>query len=224
MPAPVIVISTTKGGAGKTTLALCLCAQWHVQGHRIRLIDADPQESLASVIGDAKMPMDIECEPDHQRLTGRIEAMKPDCDRLIVDTAGFQNRTALYAMAAADLVLIPCRTARVDIDQLIKTYGLVRQIERTPERGGRPLPMRAVITQANPRTQVAAWTRQALAESEVPLMKTEVANRAIYQEISFTGDLPALTAPDSPAAGEIRRLTAGIDSLLAASGVPMPGG
>lgn len=215
MSAPVIVIATTKGGAGKTTLALCLSAQWHVQGLQVGLLDADPQESLASVIGDARLPITIRCEPDHQKLNGAIDALRATCDRLIVDTAGFQNRTALYAMAASDLVLIPCRTARVDIDQLVKTFGLVQQIQNTPERGGRPLPLRAVITQANPRTQVAAWTRQALAQAEVPMMKTEVANRAIYQEISFTGDLPALIAPTSPAAGEIRRLTAEIDTLLA---------
>ena len=217
MTGSVIVISTTKGGAGKTTLALCLAAQWHTDKKSVGVIDADPQESLASVIGDAKMPIGLHAEPGHEKLTAAVAELRGKYDRLIVDTAGFQNRTALYAMAEADLVLIPCRTARVDIDQLVKTYKLIREIERTPERGGRPLTLRAVVTQANPRTMVAAWTRKALDEAGIPMTKTEVSNRAIYQEISFTGDLPALTAPTSPAASEIRRLAREVDKILDAA-------
>ena len=210
----VVVISTTKGGAGKTTLALCLATQWHMLGTRIGLIDADPQESLASVIGDATLPISTTCETDWQKLPILIAEMRHNYNRLIIDTAGFTNRTALYAMAMADLVLIPCRTARTDIDQLRRTYKLIKQIETTPERRGRALPLRAVITQANLRTQVIVWTRQALLESKIPTLNVEIANHAIYQEISFTGNLPALTAPTSPAAEEIRKLTAEIDALL----------
>jgi cellulose biosynthesis protein BcsQ len=42
----VIVLATSKGGAGKTTLATCLAAHWYNMGMKIAVIDADPQGSI----------------------------------------------------------------------------------------------------------------------------------------------------------------------------------
>jgi len=44
----VITLATSKGGAGKSTLARSLAAHWFNLGHKPALVDADPQRSLAS--------------------------------------------------------------------------------------------------------------------------------------------------------------------------------
>ena len=44
----VITLATSKGGAGKSTLARSLAAHWFALGHRPALVDADPQRSLAN--------------------------------------------------------------------------------------------------------------------------------------------------------------------------------
>ena len=44
----VLTVATPKGGTGKSTLARCLAAHWFALGHKSALIDADPQQTLAS--------------------------------------------------------------------------------------------------------------------------------------------------------------------------------
>ena len=48
---PVISIATLKGGTAKTTTAASLAAALHRKGHRVLLIDSDPQSNLTYSLG-----------------------------------------------------------------------------------------------------------------------------------------------------------------------------
>jgi chromosome partitioning protein len=50
-PCPVVVIASGKGGTGKTTVALALADVWARRGHRVALLDADPQAGATTVAG-----------------------------------------------------------------------------------------------------------------------------------------------------------------------------
>ena len=71
----VITLATSKGGAGKSTLARSLAAHWFALGHRPALVDADPQRSLANRYdpnGRLKVPVIAEPEEDQLELLGRL--------------------------------------------------------------------------------------------------------------------------------------------------------
>lgn len=44
----IIALMTVKGGSGKTTLAACLGAELAKRGHKVTLIDANPQGPLTA--------------------------------------------------------------------------------------------------------------------------------------------------------------------------------
>jgi chromosome partitioning protein len=57
---------------------------------------------------------------------------------VIVDTAGFRNRTTIGVLVATDLAIIPLKPAVEDVEAAIATYGLIQgSTRRTSARDGR---------------------------------------------------------------------------------------
>jgi len=143
----VITLATSKGGAGKSTLARSLGAHWLALGHRPALIDADPQRSLANRYDPIGKPgsLPIVAEPE-ERVGEVIEELCTRHTPVIVDTAGFRNRTTIGALVATDLAIIPLKPAVEDVEAAIATYDLIQEINQTDERERRPIKIAMVLT------------------------------------------------------------------------------
>src|SRR5215212_1378238 len=111
-----ITILSQKGGAGKTTIALHLAVAAELDGQQTAIIDLDPQASATSW-GDsraAETPAVVSAQAS--RLTQVLEAArKAGATLAIIDTAPHSESAALAAARAADLILIPCRPAILDL-------------------------------------------------------------------------------------------------------------
>jgi len=200
----VITLITPKGGTGKSTLARSLAAHWLLVGHRPALVDADPQQTLAARY-DADGPMGgvpIVAEPE-ERVAEVIEELRARHAPVIVDTAGFRNRTAITALVATDLAIIPLKPAIEDIEAAVAANNLIQEINETPERKDRPIIAAMVLTMTMSATIISRHARNQLTEAGYPLLKAEMANRVAYPEAGIEGLSPSIVAPDGPAARDI---------------------
>jgi chromosome partitioning protein len=200
----VITLATSKGGVGKSSLGRGLAGHWFAVGHKPALIDADPQRTLANRY-DPKGRMGgvpIVAEPE-ERVGEVIEDLCRRHAPVIVDTAGFRNRTTIGALVATDLAIIPLKPAIEDVDAAIATYELVREINETDERQGRPLKVAMVLTMTMRGTVIARHVRDQLAGAGYPLLKAEMLNRVAYPEAGIEGLSPSITDPDGAAARDI---------------------
>jgi chromosome partitioning protein len=135
MVASIVTVASTKGGAGKTTIIMALAGTLAAEGLRVAVVDADPNRAYASWASEAYegAKIQVRAEADEARLADAIDELAPNADIVLIDTAGFGNRAALLAMAAADAVLVPCTPSRADIEQAAKTLQLIEGAARLPD-------------------------------------------------------------------------------------------
>src|SRR5947209_1413992 len=121
-----IAIISQKGGAGKTTLAVHLATAAAAAGHAVAIIDLDPQATATSW-GDDRTNGPEVISGQAVRLPALMQAARENgASFLVLDTAPNADQTASLAARAADLVLVPCRPARFDLEAVETTLLLTR--------------------------------------------------------------------------------------------------
>ena len=127
----IIVVATTKGGSGKSTLAACLAAYWSNGQGGVEALDTDPNRNLLARLGGTG----IACTPvDEEAILPTIGEASKRSELVIIDVAGTLARGLLYAVSAADIVLIPCRPDRNDVVEAVRTQEVIRQAEAMTRR------------------------------------------------------------------------------------------
>jgi chromosome partitioning protein len=139
-----IVLTSQKGGVGKTSLAASLAVVAAQSGESVIALDLDPQGSLAAWGDDrqAETPAVDRLGPEQiAQLPSILAALAAKGFTVcILDTPGLLA-SANTALQVADLCLIPCRPSRLDI---LATWPVAETVKRI----GRPLAF--VINQAPP--------------------------------------------------------------------------
>ena len=194
----VITILSQKGGAGKTTLALHLAVAAEQNGRQTAVIDLDPQASAASW-GDSRTadtPAIVSAQAS--RLGQILDAARSAGAALaIIDTAPHSESSALAAARAADLILIPCRPAILDLRAIGSTIDLAKL-------AGKPAVV--VLNMVPPRGSLAEDAAQAVAGYGVKVAPVHLGNRAAFQH-SLTAGLTAQEyEPSGKAAEETTQL------------------
>jgi chromosome partitioning protein len=127
----VITLITPKGGTGKSTLARSLAAHRSLTGHKPALVDPDPQRTLpARYNPEGPMAAVRTVAGPEARVAEVIEELRARHRPVIVDTAGFRNRTAITALVATDLAIIPVKPAIEDVEAVVAAFGLVQSGKR----------------------------------------------------------------------------------------------
>src|SRR6516164_9351401 len=113
----VIVLTTQKGGTGKSTLATNIAVAAMQAGESVLGIDCDPQGTLAAwaTLRSADSPAIAHLgSRESGRLGELLTAAGEKFTTIIIDTPGADNPATHNAMTAADLCLVPLRPTRPD--------------------------------------------------------------------------------------------------------------
>jgi len=140
--AHVIVLGNEKGGSGKSTTAMHICAALGRAGHRVAALDLDlrqqsffryldNRESHAGRTGaPLAMPARLTvrassaplraaaAEEDRERLFAEVAALGWSCDFVIIDTPGAVTPLSEAAHILADTLITPINDSMIDFDLL----------------------------------------------------------------------------------------------------------
>ena len=195
-----VAIISQKGSAGKTTLALHLATSSALVGRNTAIIDLDPQASAANWSDRRQAEIPVVLSAHASRLgheIRRVEEMEGDL--LIIDTAPHSDSAALEAAKAADLILVPCRPAILDIEAISTTLDLVRTTGT---------PIYVVMNAVAPQGNEAAEAAEAIAGLKVGVCLVQLRQRVAFSRALIGGQSAEEFEPGGKAAEEASRLHA----------------
>ncbi len=202
----IVAIAGQKGGAGKSTLAICLAAEAMARGRKVLLVDADPQ-GTSRMWGDAALAAGLPA-PTVVSMgasmihPGQLDALVGLYDLVVIDCPGRHDETQRAALMLCDLALLPCGPSSAEAWALAASIALV-----TAARQVRPeLRAAVVITRKKPRTALGRSVRDDLVQSGLPVLASELGDRVAFQEALGFGQGVTTYAPRDAAAEELRAL------------------
>jgi chromosome partitioning protein len=208
----ILVAATGKGGAGKSTTIACLASYWHRAGRKVALVDADPNQTLTRWHGKGGVlsEMSLQTQLNEHAIIPTIGELARHHDVVLVDCAGFGNQAMVFAIGAADLVLIPVMTDEANVFEAVRTFKIVESASVLTRRS---IPARTLLCRVK-RAAIAEHTRAQLIALKTNPLAAQLNDRVIFQEATFHGSSPSVLAPHSPAAQDVALLATEVERVL----------
>lgn len=200
----VIAILNSKGGSGKTTLAINLAGGLAAHGKNILLVDSDPQ---GSTTGWSFTREEQGITQPNVRSMPQPETLrtidKEAYDHVIIDGSARLEELLTAALRIADAVLIPVRPSPLDLYASREVIELVWQEQKTRDR---PLRYAVCVTQQIGGSILAREIGGAARELGVPLLEARMHHRLDYVRAAQLGMTVQEYQPLGKAAQETEQL------------------
>lgn len=130
-------LTNSKGGVGKTTIAVHLAAWLAKKRSRVAFIDADPQNSASSWITELGLPIELHKIENPEGIMERVPKLAKAVDDIVIDGPAGLSATTRAIMLKADRVYLPCGPSILDLRALGKAVVLLAEAQKT--RKGPPI-------------------------------------------------------------------------------------
>ncbi len=203
----ILLIGSQKGGCGKSTTAVNICAELANNGQDVVLLDADRQCTSANWAMDRSshdaLPV-VHCIQKYEKIRETLQDLDKRYEYIVVDTAGRDSRELRTGMTAAHVLLVPFRPSQPDLDTLPNLQEIITQAKDLNPG----LVVYGLLTMAptNPVVHEVDEAQEYLQDySEIKLLKTIIRDRKVYRDAMSEG-MGVIEMNNSKATEEIKSL------------------
>lgn len=207
----IVTVGNTKGGVGKTTIAVNLAIARALAGRDVWLIDGDRQgtaQAAISVRAEAGHQPGIACSayPDGPTLRAQVQQQRTKFGDVIIDAGGRDSTALRAALVLSDVLLVPFQPRSYDVWALNDIAALVDEA-RSVRDGLRAF---AVLNCADPGDMSTDNAEAAAAVAEVPqfeYLATPLRRRKAFSNAAGAGQSVIEIKPqDAKASAELNAL------------------
>jgi len=194
---PIITLAQTKGGAGKTTTAQVLVAEFVHRGMSVAAIDLDPNRVLGRFVARSKALDGVEVSTPREevRVSDLIADLSKRYQAVVIDLMGAATPDMMVAIGFSDLVIVPSQVSEADVRCGIETWRMIQEVERL---GRREIAKAVLFTRTPPaiRTRAQEHVRKQYEKSGIPMLRSEFMERVAFKEMGFNGLPPNMAVCD----------------------------
>jgi chromosome partitioning protein len=202
----LVAVLNSKGGVGKSTIAVHAAVWLHERGIRLAVIDADAQASTSEWLSQAAPAIRIERCDSLAALQKRVPRLTAVYQAVVADGPAALSAETVALAAAADLVLMPIGPSMMDIRASYRTARLLYSIRLRLNHGERPRVV-TVLNRVQRRTRLAQLALVAVQKYGFPVAAQYLNQRLAYAEACGLGSVAWRMGPHARHAGEeVRRL------------------
>lgn len=122
----VILFMNTKGGVGKSVMAVHLLPWLEEQGREVTLVDTDPQ-GTAGAYAEAALPdIEVISENEPRRVVRTVQALSKASKDVVIDSSGEYTKLHPVLPRLADLAILPLQANEADLRELPKSLYHLR--------------------------------------------------------------------------------------------------
>lgn len=207
----IVAVGNTKGGVGKTTLAVNLAIARALAGRDVWLIDGDRQgtaQTAISIRAEAGHFPGIACAsyPDGPILRAQVQQQAAKFDDIIIDAGGRDSTALRAALVLSDVLVVPFQPRSYDVWALNDIAALVDEARSVRDN----LRAVAILNCADPGEQSLDNTEAAAAVADVPqfeYLATPIRRRKSFANAAGAGlSVLELKPEDKKASSELNAL------------------
>lgn len=200
----IIVVANSKGGVGKSTLAVHLAAWLHQQGHSVTLADCDTQQSSSEWIREAAPGVKAVRLDNPDVILNELPQLGAEADYVVADGPGSQTETSRALLLRADMAIVPCKASMLEVRALAKATEVLRQAQDI--RAGQPQAT-IVLSMVGKNYRLTKDMKDAAAALNLPMTDSAMILRQIYADAPGQGEVVwNMGARATEAASEVEQL------------------
>jgi chromosome partitioning protein len=125
----IIALTNSKGGVGKSTLAVHLAVWWQEQNTKVALVDADAQSSSSVWLHEAAPDLPVLRLQTADDILDGVPKLQTQFEHLIIDGPAGLSEVTRAILLVADLALLPCGPSTLDLRAVNEAIRVVKQAQ-----------------------------------------------------------------------------------------------
>jgi len=175
----IIVIANSKGGVGKSTIAVHLAAWLKEQGHSVILADCDTQHSSSEWLKEAEPDIRYERLASPEEILDRLRELNQEADYVIADGPGSNSETSRALLLLADFAFVPCKAGMLEARALAQATKVLQQVQNI--RNGKPFAT-IILSMVGKHYRLTKDMKDAAEALEMALADSMLTQKQVYAD------------------------------------------